>query len=332
MKKYTHAWLALKAVELLKGKVGKFNVERNKRLERFLEFITSDPTSFVRGAWFQDTMIKDNVEGGHTWKYSLDPVNGRSVNYRPPAHNTCIQFVSGALDAKVSLNTKTSDLPDRCEALSQSIRDTILITNKIESGDVIGFNNSQTALFFLMLAHYICDAHMPLHCDNRDFYDPSKIHEDLEGFWEGEVTKYYKVSKKRELFDLDEDQNLQRINRDDYELSILSRCDEILATTTWENMAGAGGDWRVFLGQTNNNFWDYLVSVCLVSFHLSVAMFPVTPPPGIVYQQVRIMTVSPFKERVLEYSPYILADAINSIALLWLAAWERWELLKKGVR
>jgi hypothetical protein len=42
--------------------------------------------------------------------------------------------------------------------------------------------------------------------------------------------------------------------------------------------------------------------------------------------------VSPFRESVQELSPYIFADAINSVALLGFATWERWELLKKGVR
>lgn len=52
MKKYTHAWLALKAVELLKSYSGGFNKSRNERLERFLEFISTYPSTFVRGAWF----------------------------------------------------------------------------------------------------------------------------------------------------------------------------------------------------------------------------------------------------------------------------------------
>lgn len=142
MKKYTHAWLALKAVVLLSSRVGQFDAEHKKRLERFLEFITLDCTAYVRGAWFPDTTIMDNVEGGHTWKYSLDPVNGRSVQYRPPSFNTCVRFVGANLDLKVTLDARTSDPADRCEALSQTIRDTILITNSVKSGDVIGFNNS----------------------------------------------------------------------------------------------------------------------------------------------------------------------------------------------
>jgi len=61
-------------------------------------------------------------------------------------------------------------------------------------------------------------------------------------------------------------------------------------------------------------------------------MFPTTPPAGIDYKTVRIMETAPFRERVDEYSPQILADAVDSVALPWLAAWERWELMREGVR
>lgn len=333
MKKYTHAWLALKAMELLGANYGQFSEDRNQRVERLLNFMYRYPTTFVRGAWFPDTVISDNLQGGHTWKYFLDSTSGRVVSYRPPAHNNCLGFVESQLDQKVSLNDRTSDLPDRCEALSQTIRDTILITNKVHSGDVIAFNDSQVAILFLMLSHYVCDAHVPLHCDNRDFYTPSKVHEDLEAFWEREIKKFYRVSTRTQQFDLDENQNLQlNTGRRGFEDSILFKCDEILRRTTWDNLAQTKQDWRAFLGRGNKNLWDYLVSVCLVAFHMSVQMFPVTAPPGVDYDTVRIMTVPPFKDVVTKYSPYILADAINSVALVWLATWERWELLAKGIR
>lgn len=332
MKKYTHAWLALKAVEMLKRSDGRFGSdERNKRLKKLLAFISAHPSTFVRGAWFPDSVVKDNVMGGHTWKYYLDPSDGRRERRRPPTHNTCLRFVTSDLDKMVSLDLSMSDLPDRCEALCQTIRDTILITNKVSSGDVVAFNDSQTALFFLMLSHYVCDAHVPVHCDKRDFYTPSKVHPDLEAFWEREIKKYYRVSTKTNQFDLDEDMILQRnISRLGYEESILCRCEEILDETDWENMNAGGDDWRIFLGGGNKNFWDYIVSVCLVSFHMSLRMFPINPPDNIDYDTVRIMDVPQFKRAVLDYSPYILADAINSVAVLWLASWERWELLRKG--
>ena len=333
MKKYTHAWLALKAMELLKTYHGHFNDERNECVKRLVNFMSRYPSTFVRGAWFPDTVIKDNTQGGHTWKYYLDPSNGRLVSYRPPSHNTCRSFVQSELDAKVSLDDRTSDLPDRCEALSQTIRDTIRITNKIPSGDVIAFNDSQVAIFFLMLSHYVCDAHVPVHCDNRDFYKPSEVHPDLEAVWEYEIKKYYRISTKTQQFNLDENQNLQLdTGHRGYENSILFKCDEILRQSVWENMTQTGEDWRAFLGRGNKKIWDYLVSVCLVSFHMSLKMFPLAPPAGIDYDTVRIMRVSTFKESVIQYSPHILADAINSVALVWLATWERWELLAKGIR
>lgn len=333
MKKYTHAWLGLKAVERLKSFQGQFSETRNERLERFLRFISLFPATFVRGAWFPDTVVKDNTAGGHTWKYSLDPENGRTVRYRPPGHNFCLGFVpESELDQRVLLHQRISDLPDRCEALSQTIRDTIKITNELELGDVILFNNSQIAVFFLMLAHYVCDAHVPVHCDQRDFYRPSKVHPDLEKFWEDEIKKYYRLSTRTEQFDLDENQNLQRDGTEaGFEDSILGRCDALLEGATWSGMSGGDNDWRTFLGRTNGNLWDYLVSVCLVSFHMSLKMFPpnsIDPADA----TVRILKVSPFKEKVHEYSPHILADAIDSVALTWLATWERWELLNVGVR
>lgn len=328
MHQFTHAWLALKAVELLNEYKGKFNKTRNNRLKNFLGFICQYPDTFVRGAWFPDSIIGDNIHAGHTWKYYLDPAKGKKVKYRPPSHINCYSFVEDELDQKVSLYTRYSDLPDRCEALGQSIRDMNLITNKIKSGDVVVFNNSQIALFFLMLAHYVCDAHVPVHCDRRDLNDPSKVHWDLEDFWEVEIDNHFKISKK-DQFDLDENGLLQRkTTMKQYKKSVLYKCEQVLKNSKWSNLKNKEG-WQVFLGEGNNNFWDYLVSICLVSFHMSRLMFPDPAPPGVNYDTVKIMDKKPFKKDVIKYSPYILADAINSVALLWLATWERWELLEK---
>lgn len=333
MKKYTHAWLALKALELLRSWDGRFHDERNKRLGEFTEFMSNYPSTFIRGAWFPDKPIADNLQDGHTWKYYLDPVNGREERYRPSSHNNCLQFVQSELDKKVSLEYRYSDLPDRCEALSQAIRDAIIITNHVRSGDVIAFNYSQIAILFLMLSHYVCDAHVPLHCDKRHLNKPSKVHGDLEEHWNAEITKYYRISTKRKNFILGENQDLLLdTSQVGFQNTILHKCNEILRQSKWENMGVVNKDWRDFLGSKNNNIWDYLVSVCLVSFHMSFKLFPSIPPTGVDYNTVRIKEVPALKDNVIKYSPYILADAINSVALVWLATWERWELLEKGIR
>jgi hypothetical protein len=336
MKQYSHAWLAMKAVELLKSYSGKFNPTRNKHVKGLLEFMSYYPSTFIRGAWFPDEVIKDNIFDAHTWKYTLDTKNGKSVPYRPPSHNNCLSFVETRLRRKVKLEKSLSDLPNRCEALSQAIRDAILIRNRMESGDVITFNNSQIATLFLMLSHYVCDAHVPVHCDARDLNKPSRVHNDLEKFWDDEIMRYYGFSEELEQFDLDKDHNLQLKTMDpdeekEYKESIIYKCDQILKDSGWENMDTEETKWQTFLGKTNNNPWDYMVSVCLVSFHMSLKLFPDPPPDGVDYQKssFKIMETSPFREDVLKYSPYILADAINSVALIWLATWERYELLEK---
>ncbi|MBT7300806.1 MAG: hypothetical protein HN849_14900, partial [Victivallales bacterium] len=86
---------------------------------------------------------------------------------------------------------------------------------------------------------------------------------------------------------------------------------------------------RAYLGKTNKNLWDYMVSVCLVSFHTSLRMFPDEAPYQGQYDTIRIMKDDTLKASVIAQTPAILADAITSVAVVWLATWERWELLVK---
>lgn len=332
MKKYTHAWLALKALECLEAKKGSFGPEREATADRLLDFLGDYPDTFVRGAWFPDSVIRDNVaKGAHTWKYILNTAGGRTVPYRPPEHNQCLPAVRGELEKKVELVEAVSGLPDRCEALSQAIRDMVLITNKTKPGDVVAFNNSQVALLMLMLSHYVCDAHVPVHCDARDLYDPSKVHPDLEAYWETEIRKHYRVSTKTQQFDLDELGRLQRRSTATaYAGSVLEQADALIAQAQWQANPAGTAQWWAYLGPTNRNIWDYLVGVCLVSFHLSLRMFPDASPYREKYHTIDIMQDAALRGNVVTFTPAILADAIMSVALIWLATWERWELMNRG--
>jgi hypothetical protein len=341
MKKYTHAWLCLKAIDVLENHISKVNTERQKRIERLLNFIRMFPDTFIRGAWFPDTVIKDNIEGGHTWKYQFDAVKGIQVKYKPPDHNYCLNFVKNQMDEKVSLITSISDLPDRCEALSQTIRDMIKITNMLKKGDILAFNDTQISIMFLMLGHYVADSHVPMHCDVRDFSKPSKIHEDIESFWENEIENSCKINKTLEKFDLDENLKLQqKAGIADFENTIVGKCNELLKNKMWTNAGIAdksvikdgkttySADWAALLGITNKNVWDYMVGVCHVSFLVCRKMIPDPSPAGIDYNNVRIISNNDLFNSLKTFSPMILADAINSIALIWLVTWERWEVLK----
>lgn len=329
MKKYTHAWISLKAIEYLFSIENQLGDEHKAYLKRFLKFISTNPNSFLRGTWFPDTVIKDNIQGGHTWKYEKDDVKGKAETKRPPAYLAGQSKVQSIINTKVTLDAKISDLPDRCEALSQQIRDSVLIMNTLKKGDTLSFNNSQIALLFQMLSHYVADANMPLHCDNRDFYDPSKIHEDIEGFWEDEILKYYTLSKKYDIFDLTENNILEPKPDPNYKNSFLSSVDTLLAGKV--NIPD-NKNWRDYIGSTNNNIWDFLVSICYISFLQSITILPLYANDNFYDKSFRIMDVNPYKDLVTDFSAYIISDAIKSVAFVWLATWERWELLEDGIR
>jgi hypothetical protein len=71
MKQYINAWLSLRAMKLLEDKMSGFPSDVQKYIDRFLGYINAYPSTFVRGAWFPDSVISDNLQGGHTWKYEF---------------------------------------------------------------------------------------------------------------------------------------------------------------------------------------------------------------------------------------------------------------------
>ena len=84
------------------------------------------------------------------------------------------------------LKNKDSTEYKAVELSKQKIRDLSLSPN---------FSARQIALTFFILSHYICDAHMPLHCDLRDFKAktadgkterrlPDSLHGGVEAVWE----------------------------------------------------------------------------------------------------------------------------------------------------
>jgi len=214
MKSIAHAWVGLMAIKRLDDLCDSFKefdakgkpLEHKKQAKALVKFFDKHKDAFVQGAWFPDSVIRDNLTGGHTYKLSEPKTNKEKeeafeIKNRPPDHLSSSNLIKNKqkLDEKV-FSRYPYTLPDRCEALSYSIRDMILIQKKVFKGSDILFNDDQISLYLLMLAHYIADAHVPPHCDARDFYTPSKIHPDMEKYWDDEIKKYYWFDKKRKVF------------------------------------------------------------------------------------------------------------------------------------
>ena len=265
MKTIAHAWVALMALERLKkikksdsfqrsflgGNFPEYFLGDNfddyfqKQAESFVKFFDKRKDAFLKGAWFPDSVISDNLTGGHTFKLKK-PSNkeereeAKQFENRVPKHLSSLEKLNikkSRLKEKVCRKSKYV-LPDRCEALSHSIRDMVLIYKKEQKGSEIIFNDNQITLYFLMLSHYIADAHVPPHCDSRDFYGPSTIHPDMEKYWDKEIKKFYGFDKKRKVFNYDLDGAPELIKNEDkikqFSESFLCKTIEELSKRKWE--------------------------------------------------------------------------------------------------
>ena len=87
MKSIAHAWVALMALERLRASNSKvfrksymgenfgsyplgntFDPYFRCQADRFVGFFDKHKDAFVQGAWFPDSVISDNLCGGHTFK------------------------------------------------------------------------------------------------------------------------------------------------------------------------------------------------------------------------------------------------------------------------
>jgi hypothetical protein len=175
------------------------------------------------------------------------------------------------------------------------------------------FSPRQIALMFFILAHYITDAHMPLHCDLRDCGVPkgkklpgelkrrlpSKLHGSIEERWE----KYFPEKKDLMLHEYLTKSikdivlklpagSIIRIDKDDkYKLS--------------PRISGTVGD-----------EWREMVYITRTSYAVSRKL--IDKPYKDAHALVRAK-----KEDFEKVTNCIFHDAVESVARLWLKAWER---------
>lgn len=352
MKSMAHAWLALMALERLKSPKSKrsraykgylqknfrpfylgknFDSHYQEQAKRFVNFFDKHKDAFVQGAWFPDSVISDNLAGGHTFKLKKPSTKSEEkdaikIEIRTPEHLSSKKLVKGRLGRKVYVKHDYV-LPDRCEALGHSIRDMILIHKHEDKGSDIMFNNDQITLYFLMISHYLADAHVPPHSDARDFYDPPTIHPDMEEYWDKEIEKFYEFDKKRKVFDYDVDgaPELKGMKRDSFKESFLYDVLKVLSKRKWNP-----SDEKKVLGKNNKKVYDYIKSVCFVSYLVSTDFIPEMPTKE--YKKIKILEDDKYKDKLYELSVHVLADAIDSIALVWLLTWDSYNKLEEKVK
>ncbi len=309
MKKYTHAWLAFKAIERLEKT--KHSSTNQKFSDNLVAWFKGHKDGVIQGAWYPDAVIKD-MASSHVLKFT--PADGDGKFRKLPT--TYLMYAGGKaspLYQQAFSIDKNTNLPDRCEAIAHAVIDNLKMQETEPKGSPISPANNHIAVLLFMLSHYIADAHVPFHCDSRSFSSGCNLHGYVEGLWDYEVKKYYEIDKENERFFYDH--HSYPLFKDDgnFSSSVLKKVEAELTDRRFQ--IGWGSD--------NNNTWDFMSSICQYSYLLSHELIPSNYDETTVtlanWQGLPGQNIS-----FDQLSVTVLSDAIDSIARVWLRVWRRY--------
>lgn len=316
MKKFTHAWLAFKAIKRLEET--KFTKTEDKdTVKALIKFFKNHKDDVLQGAWYPDDVIKD-MASSHVLKISPSQDGNNKFCSLPSTSLIYKHGKKSPLYNKAFTVDKETNLPNRCEALSHSIVDNLKIQQSENKGSPVSPSGNHIALRMFMLSHYIADAHMPLHCDNRSFAKGFELHDVIEKSWDETIKKHFLIDKDNDRFFYDPDGYPLRDSKQDtdYLSSFLHKVDDELVKR----------DFVVGYGENNNNVFEFMTAVCQFSYLLSYGFIPENQTPNSVKRDNwdKLGTIS-FED----LSIASFADAIDSISRIWFRVWRRYLEWKK---
>jgi len=339
MKQRAHAWVALRALKL---------VNDSKKAPNLVELLSYYVADAWDGAWLPDTLIVD-MRYGHIFKMDSDPqrlgsdisqegwmrVPYRQLKKKLRGRRLCLEYVRGSPELLKPYKSHPNDgghLPNRVIAISHSIGDMLkmsdyplifyarkkkrkafeldLMQQKVKDLSLSPiFSARQIALMFFIISHYITDAHMPLHCDLRDFGGdrsttgrlPGDLHPSIEELWES----YFPTKETLVL-------------HEHLRLSI----DEVVSSLPDGSIIEIDTNDRYRLtpriSRTAGNEWQEMVHIARTSYAVSRKWINES------YEDVDDLIARPAKrEEFKDVTNRIFHDAVESVARLWLKAWQR---------
>lgn len=322
MKQFTHAWLAFMAIKRLEDAI--LSPDDHEYADSLIKWFKSNKDGVIRGAWYPDSLIKD-MSTSHILKFKPSDETTEKLKQLPKTYLSYKYSKNSPVRNKgFELDDKKNNLPDRCESLTHSVIDHLKVQESEEKGSPVSPADNQVALWLFMLSHYVADAHVPFHCDGRQFSKRPNIHGKMEGEWDKEIGKYYetdKSDKRNERFFYDpRGYPLRKTSKDqEYKSSYLKKVEDKLSKRKFTRSFGTG----------NNNVWDFMNAICQHSYLLSYYFLP---------EQYNHTNVKLKNWKSLgglsfeELSVAALADAIDSIARIWFRAWRRYARWEKEQR
>ncbi|MFQ5887942.1 MAG: hypothetical protein ACE5HY_04520 [Candidatus Hydrothermarchaeales archaeon] len=333
MKQKAHAWVALRALK---------HINDTGKAPKLVELISYYISDVWDGAWLPDTLIRD-MSYGHIFKMDSDPqVIGpveerRKVTYselkrRLTGKRLCLNYAKDSSELRKPIwvhDTASGHLPDRVIALTHGIIDMLkmgdyplafyakgkktkeylmkdLAKQKIKDLSLSpNFSARQIAMMFFMVSHYICDAHMPLHCDLRDrSMDnvgrrlPDTLHPSIEKKWE----ESFPAKKTLAIHDYTTD-----------------TLDDIVSKLPDESLIELDSNQDYALSERitkpKKNEWDEMVNICRVSYAFSREW--ISQPHNNTDDLIQDTGEDEFKKA----TNFIFHDAVESVARIWCKAW-----------
>ena len=311
MKQYTHAWLAIMAIKRLE----RVNIPENERkvADNLIRWFRNHRDFVVKGAWYPDAIIKD-MATSHVLKYQPGDITQPGIFKKLPDTYHIFQIGKQSKFYRKAYSIAQGNLPDRCESLTHSIVDNLKMQESEERGSPISPTGNHVATIFLMLSHYIADAHMPLHCDVRQSSEGDDIHARIEKKWDDAIRECYKIDTINERFYYDPD---------GYPLQIKEK--ELF---TWIEQEIRNRPFNSNYGSGNENTWDFISAVTQFSYLTAYQMIPESyDNKNLDWKVFSELNTNPGFD---DFSKYILIDAIDSISKVWLRAWKRyWDWLHR---
>jgi len=280
MKHNTHIYLAAKAIQLTQQSVdntvdekGKYLIRGKKTKERIAakqrqRILQYYQDLIEEASWTPDDVLKDN-NPFHIFKlFTTEEFPGHKLQNKPKFKKEGVTYYKFS-----------GGLPYRIDHIAQEI---ITMEKLRKYNDQ--YDLKQIMYKYLLMSHYIADAHVPMHCDLRDdppkqssANDPSRstgsgkprgkymkgtAHGDLETIWDNAVTP---VAIKEEII------QRNRINQN------VEKTEYSERVTFGLKDARKGKDIQVKLIK-KNRLMDFMVDVCIESKKRGQKLFPVNNP------------------------------------------------------
>jgi hypothetical protein len=335
MNQPTHAMLAVEAYRKIK-KVSETEAGKKKKLDGLARLLGENLQDVVVAAWLPDSLIKDMMYG-HVFKNSI--YEGDQVKRFTLSKKDLTAFI--AQDAEIPkvafdlvsepwwnqafrVKTNGGHLPARVNALSQTVRDmfkmgdkdVVALTEFEPEGakpiaDSLLYSPRNISMMLWMMSHYVADAHMPFHSDNRGLASTSKqkTHGEVEDLWGKQVPEAFHSGK------------------------ILKKThDDILETPLPNGSKFANLNYGDTIKPLKNagDPWKECVFMCRAGFATSFALVPPEIAAADSNTKVSLSDILTKdwcgEERFWDISKAIMIDSASAIAMFWQDAW--WDFIQ----